>query len=144
MFNSILVVCTGNICRSPIGERLLREHLPRMRIDSAGLAALVDHDADDSAVLVSEKNGLSLCNHRGRQFTSRMGRDYDIILVMEKAQMVEIAKISPELSGKTMLFAHWLNQKEIPDPYRKSNEAFDSVYQLIHQAGMRWVEKLRN
>ena len=49
MFNSILVVCTGNICRSPIGERLLRNALPKKKIDSAGTGALVDHEADSSA-----------------------------------------------------------------------------------------------
>ncbi|CAH0145905.1 putative low molecular weight protein-tyrosine-phosphatase AmsI [Rahnella aquatilis] len=43
-----------------------------------------------------------------------------------------------------MLFAHWLNQREIPDPYRKSEEAFDSVFQLIEHAGQRWIEKLGN
>ena len=41
-----------------------------------------------------------------------------------------------------MLFGHWLKQREIPDPYKKSEEAFASVYQLIEQAGMRWVDKL--
>ncbi len=41
-----------------------------------------------------------------------------------------------------MLFGQWLNCREIPDPYRKSEEAFNSVYQLIEQAGLRWVEKL--
>ncbi|TDV10445.1 protein-tyrosine phosphatase [Raoultella planticola] len=41
-----------------------------------------------------------------------------------------------------MLFGHWLNQREIPDPYRKSEEAFYSVYQLIEKAGQSWVNKL--
>lgn len=50
MFNSILVVCTGNICRSPIGERYLRSLFPNKRIDSAGTNALVGHAADESAV----------------------------------------------------------------------------------------------
>ncbi|HII0070531.1 TPA: protein tyrosine phosphatase, partial [Klebsiella variicola] len=45
MFNSILVVCTGNICRSPIGERILKQLLPTMQVDSAGTAALIDHNA---------------------------------------------------------------------------------------------------
>lgn len=46
MFDSILIVCTGNICRSPIGERLLRRALPNKKIDSAGVGALIDHAAD--------------------------------------------------------------------------------------------------
>ena len=49
MFKSILVVCTGNICRSPIGERLLRQHLPDRHIASAGIYGLEGCPADDSA-----------------------------------------------------------------------------------------------
>jgi protein-tyrosine phosphatase len=52
-----------------------------------------------------------------------------------------LSKIAPEVQRKTMLFGHWLN-KEIPDPYRKSDEAFASVYKLIEQSAQRWVEKL--
>ena len=142
MFDSILVVCTGNICRSPIGERFLRRALPDKKIDSAGTGALVDHSADDSAIRIAEKHGISLVGHKGRQFTSSLGRHYDLILVMEKSHLEQIGRIAPEARGKTMLFGQWINQKEIPDPYRKSDEAFASVYQLIEQAGLRWAEKL--
>ncbi|EML2678452.1 protein tyrosine phosphatase [Klebsiella michiganensis] len=142
MFDSILVVCTGNICRSPIGERILRQALPNKKIDSAGTGALVDHSADDSAIRIAEKHGISLVGHKGRQFTSSLGRHYDLILVMEKSHLEQIGRIAPEARGKTMLFGQWINQKEIPDPYRKSDEAFASVYQLIEQAGLLWAEKL--
>ncbi|EOD4283974.1 protein tyrosine phosphatase [Klebsiella oxytoca] len=142
MFNSILVVCTGNICRSPIGERFLRKALPDKKIDSAGTGALVGHGADSSAIKIASKNNLSLEGHKGQQFTSTMGRQYDLILVMEKSHIDQIGHIAPEARGKTMLFGHWINQKNIPDPYRKSEEAFASVYDLIEQAGKLWVEKL--
>ncbi|MCF1303369.1 arsenate reductase/protein-tyrosine-phosphatase family protein [Raoultella ornithinolytica] len=142
MFNSILVVCTGNICRSPIGERYLKRALLGKKIESAGTSALVGHAADPAAIKVAEKYGLSLDGHVGKQFTSQLGRQYDLILVMEKEHIEQIGRISPEVRGKTMLFGHWLEQREIPDPYRKSEEAFLSVYQLIEQAGQRWAEKL--
>ncbi|MDK7651750.1 protein tyrosine phosphatase [Raoultella ornithinolytica] len=142
MFDSILVVCTGNICRSPIGERFLRRALPNKRIDSAGTSALVDHGADSSAMNIAALNGLSLEGHRGQQFTSSLARKYDLILAMEKLHIEKIGRIAPEARGKTMLFGQWLEQREIPDPYRKSEEAFCLVYQLIEQAGLRWVDKL--
>ena len=142
MFNSILVVCTGNICRSPIAERFLQNLLPDRKIDSAGTGALIAHSADESAVKVAGAYGLSLAGHKGRQFTSALGRQYDLILVMEKQHLEEVGRIAPELRGKTMLFGHWLNQREIPDPYRKSDEAFLSVYKLIEQAGKLWAQKL--
>ncbi|EPY4243708.1 protein tyrosine phosphatase [Klebsiella quasipneumoniae] len=142
MFDSILVVCTGNICRSPIGERLLRHLLPNKKIDSAGTGALVDHEADKSAVKVAELHGLALNGHKAIQFTPKLGREYDLILVMERAHIEQIGKIAPEIRGKTMLFGHWLDQRDIPDPYKKSDEAFQSVYQLIEQAGRLWAQKL--
>lgn len=142
MFDSILVVCTGNICRSPIGERLLRKLLPDKRIDSAGTGALVGHAADESAVKVANLHQLSLANHTARQFTLSVGREYDLILVMEKKHLEQIDNIAPEVRGKTMLFGHWNNQRDIPDPYKKSDEAFLSVYHLIEKASQVWAQKL--
>lgn len=142
MFNSILVVCTGNICRSPIAERILRNLLPEKKIDSAGTGALVDHPADSSAIEVSFKHGLSVDNHKGKKVSSRLAQQYDLILVMEKLHMEKICEISPESRGKIMLLGHWDNQREIPDPYRKSQEAFESVYKLIENACLSWAKKL--
>ncbi|HGN9054425.1 TPA: protein tyrosine phosphatase [Klebsiella quasipneumoniae] len=142
MFNSILVVCTGNICRSPIGERYLRSLLPDKKVDSAGTGALVGYEADSSAVKIAKSHNLSLEGHIARQFTSSLGRQYDLILVMEKIHLEQISKMAPEVRGKTMLFGHWLDQREIPDPYRKSDEAFLSVFKLIEQAGKVWAQKL--
>ncbi|HBR9421712.1 TPA: protein tyrosine phosphatase, partial [Klebsiella pneumoniae] len=67
---------------------------------------------------------------------------YDLVLVMERSHLEQVSRIAPEVRGKTMLFGHWLEGKEIPDPYRKSDEAFDSVYQLIDIASQRWAAKL--
>ncbi|HBR1509862.1 arsenate reductase/protein-tyrosine-phosphatase family protein [Klebsiella grimontii] len=142
MFDSILVVCTGNICRSPMGERFLRQLLPAKTIDSAGTGALIGHAADESAIKIASLHGLSLEGHIAQQFTSVLSRKYDLILVMEKYHIEQIGRIAPEARGKTMLFGQWLGQREIPDPYRKSDEAFASVYKLIEQAGNRWAEKL--
>ncbi|WP_241575009.1 protein tyrosine phosphatase [Rosenbergiella nectarea] len=142
MFNSILVVCTGNICRSPTGERLLRQLLPNKKVDSAGTGALKGHAADATATLVAEKHNLSLADHQGQQFTRQLAQQYDLILVMEKHHQEEVTSIAPEARGKTMLFAHWLTSKAIPDPYRQSQEAFEHVYQLIEQAAQAWAKKL--
>ncbi|MVY95424.1 protein tyrosine phosphatase, partial [Enterobacteriaceae bacterium 8376wD7] len=79
MFNSILVVCTGNICRSPIGERILKQLLPTMQVDSAGTAALIDHNADNSAIKIAKKHGISLAGHKGKKFTAKLARNYDLI-----------------------------------------------------------------
>ncbi|WP_048757345.1 protein-tyrosine-phosphatase [Raoultella ornithinolytica] len=142
MFNSILIVCTGNICRSPIGERYLQQLLPTRKISSAGTQALVNHEADKSASKVANKNGISLEGHLGKQFTSVLSKEYELILVMERNHIEQISNIAPEARGKTMLFGHWLEQRDIPDPYRKSEEAFASVYKLIEQSAQLWAKKL--
>ncbi|MGS4813804.1 protein tyrosine phosphatase [Escherichia coli] len=142
MFNSILVVCTGNICRSPIGERILKQLLPTMQVDSAGTADSIDHNADNSAIKIAKKHGISLEGHKGKQFTAKLARNYDLILAMEKIHINQIEKIAPEARGKTMLFGHWLENRDIPDPYRKSDEAFASVFVLIQRSSQLWVEKL--
>lgn len=143
MFDSILIVCTGNICRSPIAERVLRKLLPDKKIDSAGVGALLDRPADDSAIRVAAKYGISLNEHCARQFNASLSSQYQLILVMEKQHIARISKLSPESRGKTMLLGHWLGSKEIPDPYRKSDEAFDSVFRLINQACQYWADKLK-
>ncbi|HBR1814324.1 TPA: protein tyrosine phosphatase [Klebsiella quasipneumoniae subsp. similipneumoniae] len=142
MFNSILVVCTGNICRSPIGERLLRQMLPTKKIDSAGTDALINKPADKTAQEVAKKYEVSLEGHRGKQYTAEMAREYDLILVMDRTHLVHIGRVSPEVRGKTMLLGHWMGQKDIPDPYRQGKEAFEFVYQLIEQSCQKWAEKL--
>ncbi|HHM1768646.1 TPA: protein tyrosine phosphatase, partial [Klebsiella pneumoniae] len=136
------VLCTGNICRSPIAERILRDFFPEKEIDSAGLGALVGKPADASAINVAEKNGISLQGHKGRQFTAEMGRRYQLILVMERMHLEQVSNIAPELRGKTMLLGHWNGNKDIPDPYKKSDEAFDSVYKLIEQSCKCWISKI--
>ncbi|AZV14088.1 protein tyrosine phosphatase [Klebsiella pneumoniae] len=142
MFDSILVICTGNICRSPIGERILRNTLPSMLIDSAGTGALIDRPADESAIQIAQKYNINLDGHKARQFTAEMGRQYDLLLVMEQYHIEKVSRIAPEVRGKTMLLGHWMGGREIPDPYRKSNEAFDSVFRLIDQCCKHWADKL--
>ncbi|MFA1784648.1 arsenate reductase/protein-tyrosine-phosphatase family protein [Klebsiella pneumoniae] len=143
MFKSILVICTGNICRSPIAERILRELLPNTKIDSAGVGALIDRPADQSAIKVSKNHGISLAEHKGKQFTSKLAKQYDLLLVMEKQHLHQVTKIAPEARGKTMLLGHWENGRDIPDPYQKSDEAFESIYQLIARSCESWADKFK-
>jgi len=142
MFQSVLVVCTGNICRSPVGERLLRKLLPEMKIDSAGTYGLTDHPADATAAEVAASHGLSLDGHHGRKLTPTLARNYDLILVMEALHVEEVTKIAPEARGKVMLYGQWLGKKEIPDPYKKSQDAHEHVYGLLDSASQEWAQRL--
>ncbi|NLS13544.1 low molecular weight phosphotyrosine protein phosphatase [Vibrio sp. SM6] len=146
MFNKILVVCVANICRSPIGERMLQDLLPNKQIASAGIAAeksrMVGKPADPLSVEVAAEHGIDVSNHQSRQITASMCAEYDLILVMEKGHIDALGQIAPEARGKTMLFGQWIGQKDIPDPYRQSKEAFDFACKLIYESAQAWAKKL--
>ena len=142
MFEKILVVCVGNICRSPTGELLLQAHFPQRDISSAGISALVDKPADKLAYEVASKHGLSLEMHCARQLTQALCQEADLILVMEKGHISAVTSIDPSARGKTMLFGHWCSESEVPDPYRQSHEAYEHVYQLLARSADAWAKKL--
>ena len=144
VFQRILLVCVGNICRSPTAEYLLRHRLGDVQADisSAGLGALEDHPMDATAASLLRENGIDPGAHRGRQLQSPMLRQADLVLVMEKDHAARIARLAPEASGKVLLLGKWLGEREIPDPYGQSRPAFEHVYGLIDQAIARWLPYL--
>ncbi|WP_226571001.1 low molecular weight protein-tyrosine-phosphatase Wzb [Mangrovibacter yixingensis] len=142
MFNKILVVCVGNICRSPTAERLLKAYQPELNVDSAGLGALVGKHADATAAKVARQHNLSLDGHSARQVSGKMCRNYDLILTMERRHIAALCEMAPEMRGKVMLFGHWDSEREIPDPWRKSQEAFEAVYELLDLSARKWADAL--
>lgn len=147
MFNRILVVCIGNICRSPVGEGLLKMYFPDKEIFSAGIfsesSKLVGSPADPQMIDLARENGLDISQHKSQQLTKELCHSSDLILVMERAHIELVQQMSPESVGKVMLYGHWLvSQKEIPDPYRKSQEAFEYSYKMLENASLTWKKKL--
>lgn len=142
MIRSVLVVCVGNICRSPLGERLLARALPRVRVGSAGLGAVVGAAADDDAQAVAAEIGVTLEGHVARQLTEVIGRDHDLILVMEPGHRAEVGRRFPQLSGRTMLYDHWTGGQGIADPYRKPIEAHRAARDRIAAAAEAWISRL--
>lgn len=143
MFNSILVVCIGNICRSPVGERLLRELLPEKKITSAGVGALVGCPVDDTIAAVAKENGLDTARHVAKQLTPDMCRQADLILAMTEQIRQEVYRIAPEARGKVMLFGKWLDDIDIPDPYKQKRPVHVEAYRLLEQAAKTWVDVVR-
>ncbi len=143
-FNKIMVVCVGNICRSPVGERLLRQRLgdAGITVTSAGIGALVGHEADPTATEVAAENGLSLAGHSARQFTGELAADQDLILVLEPGHRRAIGESNPQLMGKVMLFDQWVGARGIADPHRKSKTFHELVYKELVAAADAWAQKL--
>ena len=94
MIRHILVVCVGNICRSPMAEALLRDALREQQditVESAGLGALVDHPASEHAVDLMHERGLDITSHRAQQITPELIAQADLVLVMESGHRRAIA-----------------------------------------------------
>jgi len=143
MFNSILVVCVGNICRSPTGERLLQQLLPEKDITSAGVGALVGHSMDDLATEIAIQHGLDPSGHVARQLTPEICKQADIILAMSVRNIEEICLISPESRGKAMLYGRWIGDIEIPDPFRRERVVYEQAFRLLDEGAKAWQQVLQ-
>lgn len=145
MFDHILIVCTGNICRSPIAAAMFRKRLPERHFDSAGLSALVGQGVEPKALQLALADDLDVAGHQARQLNGDMLTNADLVLVMSDGQRREIGSRWPEMLGKTMRLGQWLEDgtgRDIPDPYRKSHEVFKHVHQLLLQATDGWASRL--
>ncbi|WP_125780860.1 low molecular weight protein-tyrosine-phosphatase [Pseudoalteromonas rubra] len=144
MFDSVLMVCAGNICRSPTAEYVLRNKLEGrdIKVTSAGLTALVDKQADSMAQELASQNGIDMSAHKGQQVSTSLVTQNSVILVMEQRHLEDLCSRYPQARGKTFLLGKWLGDREIPDPYRQSREAFEHVYDLIDSACGAWQKYL--
>lgn len=149
MFNCILVVCTGNICRSPVAEAMLKTHFPDRQIQSAGLNALVGERVDSCMSSLAKADGLEVENHKARQLTVSMLQWAELVLVMTDDQRYSVASLYPASAGKTKLFGCWLRSMDshrmgenIPDPYRKSPEFSKEAYKKLKAAADAWAARL--
>lgn len=144
MFDSVLVVCAGNICRSPTAEYVLKQKLvgKNVSVSSAGLTALEGKPADAMAQQIALAHGVDLSAHQGRQITSALVAQNAVILVMEERHLQDLCARYPQARGKTFLLGKWLGDKEVPDPYKQSREAFEHVYQLVESAASAWSKYL--
>jgi len=138
----ILMLCIGNICRSPLAQALLAQELPGHTVWSAGLGALVGQAADPLSVQVAAAHGLDLSAHRAQQVTSWMCQQTELILVMEQSHKSQIEQQFPMVRGKVFTLGQF-GQFDIADPYLQPREAFDTAYSAIAQGVADWVPRIR-
>lgn len=145
MIRSILVVCRGNVCRSPVAAAMLQRRLPHCRVASAGLTALVDEGVAPEALVLAEADGIDVSGHHARQLDARQLAEADLVLVMSEGQRREVSERWPQAMGKVMRLGHWLAQGQgldIPDPYRRSAAFFEQVHRLLTEASDTWAPRL--
>lgn len=140
-FDNILVICVGNICRSPMAEALLKQHFPNKTIESAGVGALVGHPADPATLEIMKKQQIDITNHVAKQINEQLVRKVDLILTMSDDQTKWIEDRWPFCRGKTFKLGHWMD-KDIADPYKHEMSAFKTAYQDIVDSIEQWNDKI--
>lgn len=135
----IVMVCTGNICRSPMAEGLLKQALPtrlqrRVRVSSAGTHALVGNPAESHACKVLAQWGIDISDHRARKINPQMIQQASLVLTMEREHQGLILINSPASGPKLSLlgeFGQDHSQPEIPDPYGQDVYVYRACARLI-------------
>ena len=140
-FDHILVVCVGNICRSPMAEALLKQRFPNKIIDSAGVGALVGHPADPAALEIMSKQQIDITSHIAKQIDEQLAKKVDLIFTMSDGQTKWIEERWPFCRGKTFKLGYWIN-KDIADPYKHEISAFETAYQDIIDGIAQWADKV--
>ncbi len=143
----MLVVCTGNLCRSPMAEGLLKTHLAKAgltqwRVESRGTGAVVGWPATAEAESAMAEFGLDISGHRARQLTGEDVEKAHLILCLTGQHLDYVFGLDPEAAEKTRMLTHWdrhAPDRDIADPYMQSyrvylvcrDEILDSVWALV-------------
>ncbi|MBA5763781.1 low molecular weight phosphotyrosine protein phosphatase [Vibrio sp. 404] len=145
MFNRFLIVCSGNICRSPLAAELLSSILPGSDIRSSGTLAkkseLVGMPADPTMQAMAKELELDLSQHSAKQLTEDDCEWSDIILVMEPEHITKVSEISPRSRGKTFLLGQW-GEGSINDPFQQSEVVYRASATQIKSACESWSKKV--
>ena len=142
---SVLALCLGNICRSPIAEGMLRAHLTRLgleiEVDSAGTSGYhIGEGPDSRSVEIMRTFGHDISWQRSRQLTAKDFARFDLILAMDQSNLRQARKLSPDAQSAARVQLLLDDGAEVPDPYYGGPRGFEEVYQLIDQAAERWVK----
>lgn len=149
----ILVVCLGNICRSPLAEgillKLVAEHKLSITIDSAGTSNYHIGEAPDARTTANaKKHKVDLSPLRARQFKEKDFEEFDKIFVMDKSNLTNVLLLAPNEEAKQKVdlllnLTHPEKDLEVPDPYFGGEEGFELVFQLVKEACEKLINDLK-
>ncbi len=131
----ILMVCLGNICRSPLAEGILQHFVDEeglgWQVDSAGTGAYhIGHHPDVRSIKIAQQNGIDISNLKARQFNKADFKTFDHIYVMDKHNYEDVINLatSAEEKQKVKLF---ITEEIVPDPYY-DDSLFKPVFDMIY------------
>ncbi len=148
---SILFVCTGNLCRSPMAKVLFRAQLQKARadwqswiIDSAGTWTNDNEPASTNAVTVMQQRGLELADHRSKILTAKLINDFDLILVMEPNQKEAIQIEFPQVAKRVFVITEMENGYPaiLRDPYGRSVEHYEETAKKLEKIFSIGMERI--
>lgn len=146
----IVMVCLGNICRSPLAEGILAFKLPENHfvVESAGTGNWhVGSAPDKRSVSIANKYGIDISKQRAAHFTPDLFEKYDYIFVMDRSNFNNVVNLSSNSKHHEKVFyildSLYPDQKaEVPDPYYDDLTAFDAVFQMLDQSCSILAKKL--
>ena len=140
MQKSILLICTANICRSPMAAALFQRRKPAScgMIRSAGINGIDGLPAHRLAQEMMYMRGIDISDHRARTVTPNLLKTFDLILTMETNHQEWIKTRMPALNGRVHLLGHWRGM-EIPDPSSGSRHEFERAAEDIEQCVGDWT-----
>ena len=149
----ILMVCLGNICRSPTAEGVLRLRLEeaglsaRARVDSAATGSShIGHPPDERAIACAAKHGVDISALRARRLALEDFDEFDTILCADRTILHEARMRKPRTShAQVELLLEWsgVGKKDVPDPYYGNTRDFEQAFKLVDAAAQGIVERVR-
>ncbi|MGJ8593710.1 MAG: low molecular weight protein-tyrosine-phosphatase [Aquaticitalea sp.] len=151
MITRILMVCLGNICRSPLAHGILQSKLPadKYQIDSAGTGNYhIGSPPDARSIKVANQYGIDISNQTCRQFQRSDFDLYDLIYVMDESNFSNVVKLARDAHDiakvKLILDSDQTISKEVPDPYHGNPTDFENVFHLLNDACDTIALRLQN
>ena len=145
MLKSILFVCLGNICRSPLAEGIARVYIEEkgfiIDVDSAGTGSWHIGEAPcEGSQKIAKKNGIDISHHKARQITQEDFKKFDLLVALDSKNLADLRSMGATKVVKLGNFGY--DGSDVPDPYFFDGfEGFEKVYEMIQKCTRNLIDE---